>query len=423
MQLCIFEDETVYDLKPMTSTRAVYDLRLAHRTLLDRLQTVFEASSLSLHVRKNLARVSSLRHPEAVVNTLNTSDQGTLFVNGRFLALDEDLIARIQTAVRNESPGVIFLKDETVVAAWIPDPHIERLSGEPFDRSTFGEVEERPADSARLVERLWQLIELLPEILVTDGRRLLREHGARTPGNSLRDRGVIFHRSGQIHCAESAAIKPGALLNAEYGPIVIDDHAVVMERAVIRGPAYVGPHSQIKPAARIECSALGPHVKIGGEVEQAIVHSYSNKMHDGFMGHSYIGQWCNLAADTNTSTLKNDYSTSSLYNYRLHGFESTDQEFLGLFMGDYSKCGINTMFNPGSVVGVSCNLFGAGYMPRFIPSFSWGGGTEFAPYGIKKALEVAEATMTRRDHTLSPVERDLLQAIHAEVHGRDERAR
>lgn len=422
MQLCVFEDEKVKNLEPLVLTRAVYDLRVAHRTLLDRLITAFEPSSLALHVRDDLAQVSSLRHPENAVNRLPDTSEETLYVNGRYLAQDNELIAQIRATgqnAQNASSGTVFLAGNTVVAAFIPDPSERDLPGEPLDRSFFDDLEERPAPGARIIERMWELVDLLPETLRTDGQRLLESKRTRRP-DSPTDRGITLKDTDRIYCAESASIKPGAVLNAAYGPIVIDENTVIMEAAVIRGPAYVGPNCEIKPGARVECSAFGPSVHLGGEIERTIVHSHSNKMHDGFLGYSYIGQWCNLAAGTNTSTLKNDYSTSSLYNYAVRRFEPTDQDFLGLFMGDHTKCGINTMFNPGSVVGVFCNIFGAGYMPRFISSFSWGGSTQFSPYGIDKALEVARATMSHRNHTLSPVERDLLRSIHTRVHRGDD---
>ncbi len=417
MQLCIFEDDTIDDLKPLTLTRAVYDLRLAHRTLLDRLTAVFDSSSLTLHVRGELARLTSLRYSQAAVNRLSRDAQGTLFVNGRYTALNRDTVNRIRAAADTGSNGTVFLNGDAVVAAWRPASNHRPLPDHPLDQSFFDDLEERPAPDARLVARLWEFIDLLPETLTAEGNQVLERNGAQSPDGRLRDRGVILKEAERIFCHASAEIKPGVVLNAEYGPIVIDENAVVSERALIRGPAYVGPYCEITPAARLDCSAFGPHSHIGGEVERSIVHSCSNKEHDGYLGYSYLGQWCNLAADTNTSTLKNDYSTSSLYNYSIRGFEPTGQEYLGLFMGDHSKCGINTMFNPGSSVGVFCNLFGAGYMPRFIPSFSWGGSTQFSPYGIDKALEVAEATLAHRDQSLSPVERDLLRRIHGNVHG------
>ncbi|MEM8560544.1 MAG: hypothetical protein AAGG50_22190, partial [Bacteroidota bacterium] len=160
-------------------------------------------------------------------------------------------------------------------------------------------------------------------------------------------------------------------------------------------------------------SAVGPWSKVGGEVSQSVVHSYSNKGHDGYLGNAYLGRWCNLGADTNTSNLRNDYGPVTLFDAVAQAFLPTGQQFLGLVMADHAKCGINTMFNTGTVVGVASNVYGGGFVPRLVPSFAWGGWQErgFVPYRIDKALQVAEAVMKRRDIVLTDAERTLLTTI------------
>jgi UDP-N-acetylglucosamine diphosphorylase/glucosamine-1-phosphate N-acetyltransferase len=201
------------------------------------------------------------------------------------------------------------------------------------------------------------------------------------------------------------------MLNAEDGPVYIDRDAIVMENAVVRGPAYIGPHAQVKMGGTLEAAAIGPWCKVGGEVHHAILHSYSAKAHAGFLGHSYLGRWCNIGADTNNSNLKNDYGSVSLYDPVTRDFEDTGLQFLGLVMGDHSKCGINSMFNTGTVVGVFCNVYGSGFPPRYIPSFAWGSPEGFVEYRLEKALRVAEAVMARRDVALTDADRELLTYV------------
>jgi UDP-N-acetylglucosamine diphosphorylase/glucosamine-1-phosphate N-acetyltransferase len=213
-----------------------------------------------------------------------------------------------------------------------------------------------------------------------------------------------------IYIAAGAKIKPGVVLDAEDGPIYIDEGATIMANASLQGPLFVGAKSAIKMGAKIyEGTSIGEVCKIGGEVEESIIHSYSNKQHEGFIGHSYLGQWVNIGADSNNSDLKNNYSTVKVY---VNG-EMVDSGslFVGLTMGDHSKCGINTMFNTGTVVGVMSNVFGAGYPDKFIPSFTWGGIESMATYEIDKALEVARRVMARRKMALSAAQEKMLRRV------------
>jgi UDP-N-acetylglucosamine diphosphorylase/glucosamine-1-phosphate N-acetyltransferase len=156
---------------------------------------------------------------------------------------------------------------------------------------------------------------------------------------------------------------------------------------------------------------VGPFSKVGGEISNSVIFGYSNKGHDGFLGNSVIGEWCNLGADTNTSNLKNNYENVKIWSYARGGFVDTGLQFCGLMMGDHSKCGINTMFNTGTVVGVSANIFGDGFPRNFIPSFSWGGASGFTTYQLKKACDTAEKVMERRKLTLDPVEKEILASV------------
>lgn len=200
----------------------------------------------------------------------------------------------------------------------------------------------------------------------------------------------------QIFIEEGAKVQC-AILNSTTGPIYIAKDAEVMEGSIIRGPFSLGEHSQTKMGTKIYgATTIGPHCKVGGEIGNSVFFGYSNKAHDGYLGNSIIGEWCNLGADTNSSNLKNNYSKVDVYSYAQNGYVSTGEQFCGLIMGDYSKCGINTMFNTGTVVGVCANIFGGGFPSKHIPSFSWCSVENNVLYQLDKALETIKTVYQRR---------------------------
>ena len=205
-------------------------------------------------------------------------------------------------------------------------------------------------------------------------------------------------------------------LNASSGPIYIGKDAEVMEASVIRGPFALCQNATVKLASKIYGpTTVGPYSKVGGEVNNSVLFGYSNKGHDGFLGNSVLGEWCNLGADTNNSNLKNNYAEVRLWDYKTEGFAKTGLQFCGLMMGDHSKCGINTMFNTGTVVGVSSNIFGSGFPRNFVPSFSWGGSKGFVTYKTNKAFEVAEVVMARRDEKFTNKDKAILEHVFEET--------
>ena len=211
---------------------------------------------------------------------------------------------------------------------------------------------------------------------------------------------------------EPGATVEAAILNTVAGPIYIGKDAEIMEGSVVRGPFAMCEHSALKIGAKVYGpTTLGPHCKVGGEVNNVVFQAYSNKGHDGFLGNSLIGEWCNLGADTNTSNLKNNYKEVSTYSYESELEEPTNVQFMGVCMGDHSKCGINTMFNTATVVGVSSNVFGAGFPDKYIPSFSWGGAESMVTFRFDKAIEYANNMMARRGKSLSEGEIAILQFL------------
>ena len=201
-------------------------------------------------------------------------------------------------------------------------------------------------------------------------------------------------------------------MNASEGPIYIGKDAEIMEGSMVRGPFAMCNNSVLKMGSKIYGSTtLGPFCKVGGEVNNVVFFGYSSKAHDGFLGNSVIGEWCNLGADTNNSNLKNNYTEVKLWDYKSAKFQKTGLQFCGLIMADHSKCGINTMFNTGTVVGVGSNIFGSGFQRNFIPSFSWGGTSGFVTYRADQLLEVANIVMKRREVKLSEKDKFILQGI------------
>lgn len=211
---------------------------------------------------------------------------------------------------------------------------------------------------------------------------------------------------------EEGAKAEACILNTTTGPIYLDKNSEIMEGSVVRGPFVLGEHSALKLCTKIYgATTIGPHSKVGGEVNNSVIFGYSNKAHDGFLGNSVIGEWCNLGADTNNSNLKNNYGNVKLYNYLQQKPIDTGLQFCGLIMGDYSKSGINTMFNTGTVVGVGANIFGGGFPPTLIPNFSWGGAEGFEDYKLDKLFETCEKVYERRGLTFGEQEKELIKSI------------
>jgi UDP-N-acetylglucosamine diphosphorylase/glucosamine-1-phosphate N-acetyltransferase len=257
-----------------------------------------------------------------------------------------------------------------------------------------------------LISKRWHLFQKNDRAIRSDFSGLTEGLDSQKLSDSVTvigDRNLIF--------LEEGAKVEACVLNTTDGPIYIGENAEIMEGSLVRGPLALCDNAVLKMGAKIYgATTVGPYCKVGGEVGNSVFQAFSNKGHDGYVGNSLIGEWCNLGADTNTSNLKNNYSTIRTYNYVLDGEEQTNLQFMGLTMGDHSKCGINTMFNTATVIGVSCNIFGGDFPQKFIPSFSWG-GAEFVPFDFVKAIEAANGMMKRRGLELSELEVEILEKI------------
>lgn len=258
-----------------------------------------------------------------------------------------------------------------------------------------------------IISRRWHLYEFNDSALKQDFELIT---AGRTSQPLSATNTVIGDRS-LIFLEEGASVE-ASVLNTRFGPIYIGKNAEVMEGCLIRGGLAMGAHSALKLGTKVYGAVtLGPHCKVGGEVNNVVFQSYSNKGHDGFLGNALIGEWCNLGADTNTSNLKNNYANVSTYSYEAQAEIKTDVRFMGVCMGDHSKCGINTMFNTATVVGVSCNIFGTDFPDKYIPSFSWG-GKEYVPFRFEKAVEYSNNMMNRREQELTEDEIGILKHIY-----------
>ncbi|MEQ8811545.1 MAG: putative sugar nucleotidyl transferase, partial [Imperialibacter sp.] len=258
-----------------------------------------------------------------------------------------------------------------------------------------------------LIDRPWRIFQW-------NGVQIRSDFDLVTAGRISEDIADPFTR---VYNRENVFIEPGAsiksaIINAETGPVYIGKNAQIMEGAMIRGPFAMGEHSIIGMGAAIrENTTVGPYCKVAGEVSNAVFFGNSNKGHDGYLGNAVLGEWCNLGADTNASNLKNNYANVKVWSFADEAFVDSGLQFCGLLMGDHSKCGINTMFNTGTVVGVSANIFGGGFPKSFVPSFAWGGSEGFATYRIEQALDTALRVLERRKLPLDETERAILMEV------------
>jgi UDP-N-acetylglucosamine diphosphorylase / glucose-1-phosphate thymidylyltransferase / UDP-N-acetylgalactosamine diphosphorylase / glucosamine-1-phosphate N-acetyltransferase / galactosamine-1-phosphate N-acetyltransferase len=401
--ICLFEDSSYSRLHPLVYFRPTYNLRCGILTLREKVQHYFPNTPISLHCREYLSDLVKQQNPSVLVNEIKGNS--FLFINGRVIA-DSHLAKQIST-----DTDTLFVKGETVIAARVSGSKLDLLRNklnELFTFTDFNDLLKQEVD-ANVIHYPWDLISNNGEQIISDFNLLTSKvEGSKIKGKVYT--GAHLLNEDKIFIDEGAKVKPGAVLDAENGPIFIGKDAKIFPNAVIEGPAFIGNKSAIKIGAKIyENTSIGEVCKVGGEVEGSIIHSYSNKQHDGFLGHAYLSMWVNLGADTNNSDLKNNYGSVKVI---INGEQvDSGSMFVGLTMGDHSKSAINTMFNTGTVVGVSSNVFGAGFPQKYIPSFSWGGAESMTSYDVEKALDVAKRVMARRNIKLTDVEEKVYRHI------------
>lgn len=404
MQLCIFEDINFDRLEPLIYSRPTYDLICGINSLRAKILRAYPNLKYTLHCRQYLEPVVKAKNPQIDVNKID--DDECLFINGRILAPTD--MSNIIPLMDKENR--LYLNKETIIAARVSGKKLEDLKGNLFDLLSMSDFDGIPAEQVEIshIDYIWDLINNNRQQMLCDYQFLMKGReenilGKVYPGAHLLEKDQIFIDSG-------AEIKPGVVLDATKWPIYIDKNAVIHANAVIEDAVYVGEFSQVKSCARVyDNVSVGKVCKVGGEIEDTIILPYTNKQHSGFLGHAYLGSWVNIGADTNCSDLKNNYGFVKVY---VNGeIVDSGSQFLGVIMGDHTKTAINTMFNTGTIVGYSCNIFGAGFPAKYLPSFSWGGSGAVTTYDIQKSIETARRAMLRREHVMSESDEKLFKKI------------
>ena len=408
--IVIFEDEGFRNLLPLTYWRPTWALRVGYGSLLDHMLGFQATGSLSFYCRNWLADVVADRF-HGPVNTVPQTDR-VVFVNGRLLTeqpLDRDMLAAVPSpSVQwvGDAP-VIIVADRQLAGKLLP----EVLLSQSKSKQVLAQTPARNlVDQPRLICYSWDLVHANAAML---------ENGWKQAGEPAElvgtiCQGVHLLNPHAIHVGADSTIKPGVVLDAENGPIFIGRGVTVCPNASIEGPCYIGDGSLIQPGAVLrDAMSIGQRCKVGGELESSIIHGFSNKQHDGFLGHAYVAEWVNLAADTVNSDLKNTYGSIRV---AVNGVEvDSGQMFVGLTIGDHSKTGIGQMFPTGAVVGFGSNIATCTFSPKFVPSFSWITGEEIASYDPNRCLEVAKQVMARRQVTLTNAEETLFRHLPAIV--------
>lgn len=412
-EVVIFEDAQWRDLYPITLSRPAFDCRAGGSALGRRLAAQLAhrgVRSVSFLCRPALRPQVERDHPAHEVNRAPSGD--ALFLNGRLLCLGNSLAEVIDVTERTAAVHV----HDTVIAARQPaaaapaywrELEAALAAGDPtpFPR---GQTRVGPPEGVRLTTRLWDLVTWLPET-IEDDYAWARERLAAEP-IQLASGAQILNKE-HILARERVQVEPGAILDARSGPILLGEDVRIEHNAVVLGPAYLGPNTRVRMGAKLyDGISCGPYCKLGGEVEAAILQGYANKQHDGFLGHAYLGAWTNLGAATNNSDLKNNYGTVRVPG--MDGEVDTGLLFAGLYMADHAKTAIGTLLNTGTVIGFSANVFGAGFPPRHVPSFAWGGFDADSRYDVDKAIETARRVMARRGITLEPADEVVFRRIH-----------
>jgi UDP-N-acetylglucosamine diphosphorylase/glucosamine-1-phosphate N-acetyltransferase len=329
------------------------------------------------------------------------NDKGQVYINGALFAT-----AELFSAIGQLKEGDALVSDTILLALRTGKTLQSKTDFE--DLSAYNPI---PFNgTVQILKKVWDIFGLNGKAIESDFALLTKDRQSQPLPAYV----TAIHPS-NIFVEEGAKIYP-CIINAETGPVYIGKDAEIMEGCIIRGPFAMCEHAVLKMAAKVYSNTtLGPGCKVGGEVSNVVFFANSNKGHDGFLGNAVIGEWCNLGADSNCSNLKNNYDFVKIWDESQMKSVNTGLQFCGLMMGDHSKCGINTMFNTGTVVGVSCNLYGAGFPKVFVPSFSWGDHVKMVVYNINKAIDTANRMMERRGLTLSEAEKEVLQHIFAQT--------
>ncbi|NND63472.1 MAG: glucose-1-phosphate thymidylyltransferase [Flavobacteriaceae bacterium] len=385
MNYILFDGNVRNQLLPFTFTRPVADIRCG-------ILTIREKWEKQLGFTTTTVTEDYLAEKWPMVEL-----ESNILINASFIP-SENLANIVKGLSENQA---LFFDDEPIA--------FFSSEGQEIDFDSF-EVIQYSHDDVLRIEHTW-------DIFAKNHEAIQRDFDLITKGRKSQPipEGVMVQNPKNVFIEEGAKIH-FCSLNASDGPIYIGKDSEIMEGSLIRGPFALCEGSTVKMGSKIYTgTTIGPFSKIGGEVNNSVLFSYSNKGHDGFLGNSVLGEWCNIGADTNTSNMKNNYAEVRLWDYETEGFAKTGRQFCGLMMGDHSKCGINTMFNTGTVIGVSANIFGSGFPRNFIPSFSWGGASGTTIYKTIKAFETAKEMMARRNVEFDEIEAKILEHVFEET--------
>lgn len=400
MNKILFEDPSRQDLLPLTFTRPLFDLRFGIFTFFERWKEALQEELFTY----------ASGHLSDEYSRLPKEDGPLCWINSKFLP-DTELLQEIE----DMGPGTYIrnTRGELIAACF----SISLLPGEftgILNLQTvidMGLSEQVSTHEGLAVRRLSDFFLLNERAIATDFHLITRNRTS----EKITDPHTRVYGADNIFVEEGVKTR-AAIINAEEGPIYLGKGSVLHEGSIIRRSHAICDYAQISVGAKLRGdSTIGPYGKAGGEIGNSVIMGYSSKAHDGYLGNSVLGYWCNLGADTNCSNLKNNYANVRIWNYQQERFADTGLQFCGLIMGDHSKTAINTMFNTGTVVGVFANIFGAGFPRTFIPSFSWGGAHGFSTYQPRKAFEVAEKVMKRRNKTFSEGDKAILHHIFQET--------
>lgn len=385
MNIILFDDKnTRAALMPFALTRAVAAMRIGIFTISEKWEKLAKCT-VSFLTEAYLSKKFDA----------NFQNQN-VYINGAWIP-NADAVLQINFLKENTG---LYYKNQLVA--------LKSTKNMSFEEINTIEVENKiEIENVNLLQKSWQIFQQNGAQIRADFELIAQQNKS----EKITDEFTKCYNPNQIFVEKGAKIY-AAILNASNGPIYIGKNAEIQEGAMIRGPFAICEGSVVNMGSKIRGDVtIGPFSKVGGEVSNSVIFGFSNKGHDGFLGNSVIGEWCNLGADTNTSNLKNNYSNVGIYNYQSNDYEDTGLMFCGLMMGDHSKCGINTMFNTGTVVGVNANIFGGHFPPKFIPSFSWGGSEGMMRFEFNKAIEIAKKVFERRNQTLSNLEIEILKHI------------
>jgi len=381
MNYILFDGEVRNALLPFTFTRPVADIRVGILTIREKWERYLGYTTTTV----------TEEYLEAKFPMVETAQN--IMINSAFLP-NETLVELIQGLQPEQA---ISYQDDIV--AFFTEEEQEEIDFDAY------EIIDCPVPVLK-IEHTWDIFQK-NDIAIREDYALLTEDRISEP----------IPLTVQVLGRENIFIEEGAVLNfvtlnATTGPIYIGKNTEIMEGAIIRGPFALCEGAQVKMGAKIYgATTIGPECRVGGEVSNSVMFGYSNKGHDGFLGNSVLGEWCNLGADTNNSNLKNNYTTVKLWDYKTNKYENTGLQFCGLMMGDHSKSGINTMFNTGTVVGVSCSIFGGDFPKTFLPSFTWGATASDDIYDVDKAIETMKIVMSRRHIAWTQEEEDIIRHL------------